>query len=607
MNSLIILCVPIAAFAIAWASVPLARRVAVWLGVTAEPVRASTAMKIPVFGGVSIVAATLIALAAFGALPAWLAFGMIAMFLLGFVDDAIALRPRNKLLAQTAVVILALVAMPHIALTPWPVLDAALVAFWLLSTTNAFNLIDGLDGLAAGVGIIAGLAIAATGLFTGHIPVALMALAIAGALGGFLAHNFHPAAIFMGDGGALPIGFALGGLAMVAGQLPGNSRLTEYAYPVLVMLVPILDTAIVSVTRIATGRAISRRGLDHSHHRLLSLGLPDRTAASVCWAVAALGAVCAIATSVLPHAVVLLGLPFIGLVVTVLALFMMDLTFESYSPGQAYADRGWLARLILNVGYKRRLAEAAVDSALIASAYFGAFMLRVNFEMTDGFATNVVRCLPWLLLVTYPAFVLTGIYKGIWRYTGISDGIRFANGAVLAGILMVLGAQVLPIAYSGSIVVLFVVLVFNLLVATRLSFQLLRRGIAHLSQAGKRVLVVGAGLTGAAAADYIFAHQNEGLRLAGFVDDDSFKRGKLVHGHEVLGSVDDLERLYGLTRFDQILIAADGINGGRLEKISAFAECHGISIRRFTIQVNEYGAEPAPPTPGAAHLALGDR
>jgi FlaA1/EpsC-like NDP-sugar epimerase len=302
-----------------------------------------------------------------------------------------------------------------------------------------------------------------------------------------------------------------------------------------------------------------------------------------------------------------LGLPFIGLVVTVLALFMMDLTFESYSPGQAYADRGWLARLILNVGYKRRLAEAAVDSALIASAYFGAFMLRVNFEMTDGFATNVVRCLPWLLLVTYPAFVLTGIYKGIWRYTGISDGIRFANGAVLAGILMVVGGQVLPIAYSGSIVVLFVVLVFNLLVATRLSFQLLRRGIAHLSQAGKRVLVVGAGLTGAAAADYIFAHQNEGLRLAGFVDDDSFKRGKLVHGHEVLGSVDDLERLYGLTRFDQILIAADGINGGRLEKISAFAERHGIPIRRFTIQVNEYGAEPAPPTPDAAHLALGDR
>ncbi|MGH7950175.1 MAG: nucleoside-diphosphate sugar epimerase/dehydratase, partial [Candidatus Binataceae bacterium] len=155
--------------------------------------------------------------------------------------------------------------------------------------------------------------------------------------------------------------------------------------------------------------------------------------------------------------------------------------------------------------------------------------------------------------------------------------------------------------------VLFVILAFNLLVATRLSFQLLRKGIAYLSQASKRVLVVGAGHTGAAAADYIFEHQDEGLRLAGFVDDDAFKLGKLVHGHEVFGSVDDLERLHNLTRFDQILIATEGINGARLEKVSAFAERHGIPIRRFTIQVNEVGAVPASPPPAPAHLAVGDR
>ncbi|MGH7863998.1 MAG: glycosyltransferase family 4 protein, partial [Candidatus Binataceae bacterium] len=324
MNPLIIAAAPAAAFAISWASVPLARRAALWLGITAEPVRGSTAARIPVIGGASIIAGALIAMAAVNALAPWLAFGMITMFLLGLVDDAIAIRPRNKLIAESVVVIFALVAMPAVPLTPWPALDVALVVLWLLATTNAFNLIDGLDGLAAGVGMVAALAIAATGLFTGHLPIALMALAIAGGLGGFLVHNFHPASIFMGDGGALPMGFALGGLAVLAGQLPANSRLTEYAYPVLVMLVPILDTAIVTVTRLATGRAISRGGLDHSHHRLLSLGLPDRTAAMACWSVAALGAGCAIATAVLPHSLVLLGLPFIALVATVLALFMMD-------------------------------------------------------------------------------------------------------------------------------------------------------------------------------------------------------------------------------------------------------------------------------------------
>ncbi len=606
MNLLSLIAVPIVAFAIAWASVPAAGRIARWLGITAEPVRVSGAAKIPVFGGASIVAALLAALALFDALPEWLLFGTGAMFALGLVDDAIALRPRRKLCLQAGVVLAALLVMPRIALTPWPLLDQALIAFWLLATTNAFNLIDGLDGLAAGVGAIAGLAIAATALWAGDLRLALMALAVTGALGGFLVHNFHPATIFMGDGGALPIGFALGGLALIGGQLPGNSRLTEYAYPVLVMLVPILDTAIVSVTRLATGRAISRRGLDHSHHRLLSLGLSDRKAASVCWLVAGLGAVCAVAASVLPHADVLMGLPLIALVVAVLALFMMDLTFESRSPAQSYGYLGGVARFILDMGYKRRLAEAAVDSTLIASAYFGAFMLRLNFAITDDLASGIAWCVPWLLLVTYPAFVATGIYRGVWRYTALSDGIRFANGAVLAGTLMVVGGLVFPISYSRSIVVLYVVLLFNLLVATRLSFQVLRKGIAFLSQASKRVLVVGADRTGSAAADYILAHQAEGLRLVGFVDDDAFMRGKLVHGQEVLGSIDDLERLYDATRFDQILVATDGVNGPRLAQVSAFAERRGIPIRRFTIQVGDFPAGHELPMSEPARFAFGD-
>ena len=140
-------------------------------------------------------------------------------------------------------------------LAPWPLVNAGLTGFFLLSTVNAFNLIDGLDGLAAGVGIIVGRG-CGRDLAAARRPVAAcQALVVAGALAGFLIYNLHPASIFMGDSGALPLGLLLGTMALHAGNLAGNSRLPRYVVPILIMLVPLLDTAIVSVSRMATGNA----------------------------------------------------------------------------------------------------------------------------------------------------------------------------------------------------------------------------------------------------------------------------------------------------------------------------------------------------------------
>jgi UDP-GlcNAc:undecaprenyl-phosphate/decaprenyl-phosphate GlcNAc-1-phosphate transferase len=176
------------------------------------------------------------------------------------------------------------VALGPLGLAPWPLVSAGLAAFFLLSTVNAFNLID---GLAAGVGIIAATAISAIGWVRGDITLACYGAAIAGALGGFLLCNLHPATIFMGDCGALPLGLILGAVSLQAGGLAAtNSRLSRYVVPILIMMVPLLDTAIVSVSRMATGNPVSRRGLDHSHHRLLALGLSYQRAVGVVCGVA---------------------------------------------------------------------------------------------------------------------------------------------------------------------------------------------------------------------------------------------------------------------------------------------------------------------------------
>ena len=203
--------------------------------------------------------------------------GMLTLLAVGTLDDVVALTPSHKLLAQLTVVAFFLWAGPAAPeVTRWPLVNLGLAGFFMVAAINAFNLVDGLDGLAAGVGIAAMGAVGVVAWWSRDAGLACGALATAGALGGFLFFNFYPASIFMGDGGALPMGFLLGALALQGAGLQRNSHLSCAVFPVLVMLVPLLDTAIVTMSRLATGNPISRRGLDHSHHRLLMLGLTVR-------------------------------------------------------------------------------------------------------------------------------------------------------------------------------------------------------------------------------------------------------------------------------------------------------------------------------------------
>src|SRR5579883_834727 len=317
------------AFAIALAGSVAAKRIAWRWRMVALPGPDSRHVEpTAMLGGVAIAIAFLASLALCGKLTMWVAAITCALTAVGLVDDLLVLRPGQKLAAQVAAALGFIIAGPPLALVHLRWLNSVLVFLWLIGTTNAFNLIDGLDGLAGGVGALAGLAVAVTAMLHHNPALALCAVALSGALCGFLVFNFHPASIFMGDAGALPVGFLLGIFALEAGRLSTNSGLAAFVFPVLVMIVPILDTAIVSTTRLATGRPISKRGLDHTHHRLLSLGVADRNVTYVCWGVGLLGALCAVGSSIVPHAYLVVALPFVLMPPALVALFMMDLTFD---------------------------------------------------------------------------------------------------------------------------------------------------------------------------------------------------------------------------------------------------------------------------------------
>ncbi len=212
--------------------------------------------------------------------------GAVVIFVLGLVDDARALGPRIKLLVQVAVA--AALALSGIRLSTfmdaWPggtLLQGALTVGWIVVVTNAFNLLDNMDGLAAGVAAAAAGAFGLIALSTGQLFIALALLTLMGAALGFLAFNRSPASIFMGDAGSLTLGYHLSVLTILFTFYEAAYPLTVYFVPLLVLAIPLYDTASVILIRLRTGQPIMKGDTNHFSHRLVKLGLSRANAVRV--------------------------------------------------------------------------------------------------------------------------------------------------------------------------------------------------------------------------------------------------------------------------------------------------------------------------------------
>jgi len=227
--------------------------------------------------------------------------GCVIVFLIGLYDDLKGARPWQKLAVQTAAA-LGLYAFGFridILSNPFTHTPLALGWFglpltvlWLAAISNAFNLIDGLDGLAAGVGMFAGVSLFLLAALGSNVFVAAVAAAIAGALLGFLPHNFHPARIYLGDSGSLTAGLALGALSIVSEQK--GPVMVTMAIPLLIFGLPLLEVAVTTSRRLLSGHPLFGRDEDHLHHRLLKVGVAKRLAVFVLYALAALFALSSI-------------------------------------------------------------------------------------------------------------------------------------------------------------------------------------------------------------------------------------------------------------------------------------------------------------------------
>ncbi len=265
------------AFVLAFYGVPLARRAALKYGIVDKPDGRLKNQRepVPYLGGLVVYLAFLVSLAftfEFRHDVLGIVLAGTLMVMLGLIDDFGVLSPAYKLVGQLLAVFVLIKSGIRIEIASLPEwLALALTVFWMIGIINAFNLLDIMDGLSAGVGFICCGLLFVVALLNGDVTIAFMLAALAGSLLGFLRHNLHPAKIYLGDTGALFLGLMLGALSMI-GQYTENHPVSILT-PVLILGVPIFDTLFVMYIRFLRGVPVFLGSPDHMAIRLRNWGL----------------------------------------------------------------------------------------------------------------------------------------------------------------------------------------------------------------------------------------------------------------------------------------------------------------------------------------------
>lgn len=277
------LLIAISAFALAVGTTPLVRWLAVKVGVVDKPnARKIHSRPIPLLGGIAIYLAFLVALIILGdrfyvRQVVGILLGASICSLLGLIDDRRSLSALVKLGGQLVAAVVLVLSGVQVQSTPWPVVNILITVFWVVGITNAMNLLDNMDGLSAGIAAVSSAFFLLLAALSGQYLVGALAAALLGACIGFLVYNSHPASIFMGDTGALFIGFML---AAVGIKLKfQNVTFVTWMIPVLVLGLPIFDTTLVFISRLRRHlNPLTTPGKDHTSHRLVRQGFTNREA-----------------------------------------------------------------------------------------------------------------------------------------------------------------------------------------------------------------------------------------------------------------------------------------------------------------------------------------
>lgn len=520
------------------------------------------------------------------------------VFGLGFVDDLKRLSPQAKLVGQILATALVIslgyrteffsprLENPLLAQFP----NILLTFFWLVGITNAINLLDNMDGLAAGISLIASAILAFFFWRSGDQFLLWIALSLAGSLLAFLVFNFPPASIFMGDSGSLFLGFTLALLA-IARQPQASNVFAVMGVPTLLFLLPILDTALVMFTRLLRGQSPMQGGRDHTSHRLIAFGLTERQAVLALYLVALLSGLMAATLESIQYwySLVLAPLLVISLALVVAYLGGLKILPATSAP----AKEKPFTRIMLELTFKRRLLEVILDFFLIGFAYYLALLTFFGFSLDEARLALFLDSLPAALGSGFLAFFVSGVYRGFWRYVDFDDLARYLQAALGSGITL---AAVVYISntsgwmrwaqhFSPAVFLLFSIFLFLSLSASRSSFRLLDLFKGQQTTKGeKRVLIIGAGDAGEMALRWILMNPQHEYRPLGLLDEDVLIHGRQIHGVAVLGGLATLEHHLTALAIEGVILAAPELSEENVRQVRSLCLAHDCWVRRLRLE-----------------------
>lgn len=328
-------------FLLALIITPLVRKTAITVGAIDRPndrkVHRNT---MPRLGGLAIYISFLIGLALFPPdfMDVWpVVFGATAIVILGIIDDMLSLSAKAKFLGQIGAALIPVLAgiqieyitIPNGVVVEFGYLAIPITVFWIVAITNAINLIDGLDGLAAGVSTIALITISTLSFSLGNIVATFLGILLIGSILGFLVYNFYPAKIFMGDTGSLFLGYMISIISIFG--FTKSATILSLIIPIIILAIPIIDTFFAIIRRIVHGKPLTAPDKYHLHHCLIRLGFTHRQSVVLIYLLSALFSMAAIifTRSTIWGASVLI---FVLLLIVELIVEVTGLISENYRP-----------------------------------------------------------------------------------------------------------------------------------------------------------------------------------------------------------------------------------------------------------------------------------
>jgi UDP-GlcNAc:undecaprenyl-phosphate GlcNAc-1-phosphate transferase len=504
-------------------------------------------------------------------------------FLVGLVDDLVHLAPLPKLIGQIAAASILLLSGIGVWLTGSYVVDAMLSLFWFVGITNALNLLDNMDGLAGGVAAIAGAYLAILFMLEGASGLAILAFGFSAALVGFLAHNYPPARIFMGDAGSLFLGLFLAGLALAPAPGLSRSLATVMAAPVLILGVPILDTTLVTIGRLLEGRPVSQGGKDHTSHRIVDLGLSEKRTLWVLWALAATGgAVGLLLRSAERGTALVLGGVLVGML-TLVGAYLLAVRFRTLEQGDTSGLS--LYRFLVRSQRSYPIFALLLDGVWVVLAYYGAYLIRWDPAELPAELPYFQRTVVILAAAKLVAFVLSGTYATHWPTFGLYDALRVMRTNLVATLL---AAGVLiafeRVGLSRGVIAIDLLVCSLLTVGSRFSFRLMEGTSRLWSEAGTPVVILGRVEQAALAVRHLERIKEPDLRAVAVASPVVGASRGAIGALPLFGGQAALDRALEETGASAVVLVGTDEDDGSRETLRSHLELRG-SVDVYTLEV----------------------